>query len=109
MHGHLVAPLSRSRARPPPISSGRLPRGGAIREPPALVDRLPDRALAQRSPLRRGGARLAPGEALLGLQQPTHHQQLAHQVIECLAGGSPWSGLLSAVVDTTWACALLTG
>ena len=29
------------------------------------------------------------GEALLGLQQPTHHHQLAHQVIQGLAGGLP--------------------
>jgi hypothetical protein len=64
--------------------------------------------LVQWSPLRRVGPRLAPGEALLGLQQPTH-QQLAHQVIESLAGGSPQSRSLSALVDTTRACALLTG
>jgi hypothetical protein len=34
-------------------------------------------------------SRPALGEALLGLQQPMHHQQLAHQVIQGLAGGSP--------------------
>lgn len=54
-------------------------------------------------------SRLALGEPLLGLQQPIHHQQLAHQVIESLAGGSPQSRSLSALVDTTRACALLTG
>jgi uncharacterized protein YcbX len=31
------------------------------------------------------GRRLALGEALLGLQQPVHHQQLAHQLIQGLA------------------------
>ena len=34
-------------------------------------------------------SRLALGEAVLGLQQPTNHQQHAHQVIERLAGGLP--------------------
>ena len=34
-------------------------------------------------------SRLALGEALLGLQQPMHHQQLAHQVIQGLASGLP--------------------
>jgi hypothetical protein len=29
------------------------------------------------------------GEALLGLQQPMHHQQLAHQLLEGLAAGLP--------------------
>jgi hypothetical protein len=85
------------------------PAGGAIREPPALVDRVPDGAFAQRSPLPRIGPRRTPGEALLGLQQPTHHQQPAHQVVQGLAGGSPRSRSLSALVDTTRACALLTG
>jgi hypothetical protein len=40
-------------------------------------------------PLRRVGRRFALGEALLGLQQPVHHQQLAHQVVEGCAGGLP--------------------
>src|SRR5215211_9028779 len=40
-------------------------------------------------PTLRLGDRLARGEALLGLQQPTHHHQLAHQVVQGLAGGLP--------------------
>jgi hypothetical protein len=39
--------------------------------------------------LHRVCSPLALGEALLGLQQPMHHQQLAHQVIEGLAGSLP--------------------
>jgi hypothetical protein len=53
------------------------------------VDRLSDRAPGQLPLLRRVGPGLALGEALLGLQQPTKHQQLAHQVIQGLAGGLP--------------------
>ena len=52
------------------------PAGGPSRRPPALVDRLSGRALGQLPLLRRVGPRLALGQALLGLQQPTHHQQL---------------------------------
>ena len=33
--------------------------------------------------------RLTLGEMLLGLQEPMHHDQLAHQVVEGLAGGLP--------------------
>jgi hypothetical protein len=35
------------------------------------------------------GARPALGKPFLGLQQPVHYQQLAHQVIQGLAGGPP--------------------
>ncbi|HEY6592291.1 MAG TPA: histidine kinase dimerization/phospho-acceptor domain-containing protein [Actinomycetota bacterium] len=35
------------------------------------------------------GARPALGKTLLGLQRSMHHQQLAHQVIQGLAGGPP--------------------
>jgi hypothetical protein len=58
------------------------PAGGPSGTPPALLDRLPDRTLAQIQPLRRLGRRLALGGALFGLQQPMHHQQLAHQLVE---------------------------
>jgi hypothetical protein len=81
--------LARSRARPPATERGRLPPGGPSGTPPALLDRLPDRTLAQIQPLRRLGRRRALGEALLGLQQPIHHQQLAHQLVEGLTGGLP--------------------
>jgi hypothetical protein len=40
-------------------------------------------------PAFRVRARLAPGQTLLGLQQSMHHQQLAHQVIQGLAGAFP--------------------
>ena len=44
-------------------------------------------------PLHRIGSLPALGQALLGLQQPTNHQQLAHQVIQGLASGLPvWIG-----------------
>ena len=51
------------------------------------MDRSLSLALGQVQLLHRVGPRLAPGEALLGLQQPTHYQQLARQVVEGLAGG----------------------
>jgi len=79
----------------PDLARGRLriraggSAGGAKRKPPALVNRLPDEALRQLQPLHLVGSSLALGEALLGLQQPMHHQQLAHQIIEGLAGGPP--------------------
>jgi hypothetical protein len=39
--------------------------------------------------LRWLGARLALGEALLGLQQLVDHQQFAQQLVEGLTGGLP--------------------
>jgi hypothetical protein len=68
---------------------GVLPVGA----PPALVDRVPDESLRPQQPLHRLGPRLPLGEAVLGLQQPTNHQQPAHQVVQGLAGGVPvWVG-----------------
>jgi hypothetical protein len=79
-------PLSRSGARPPASKNGRLPRGGTIREPPALVDRLPDRAFVQREPLRQVGPRSARRSRPPVADPPP---AAAHQVIESLARSSP--------------------
>src|SRR4029453_2692942 len=83
---------------PPPRSSawaacklraGGSRRGGRSGKPPALMDRLPNSSAWGLLPLHRVGPSLPLGETLLGLQQPMHHQQLAHQVIQGLAGGPP--------------------
>jgi hypothetical protein len=61
-HGDLVAPApGQARGRLQARTGGS--RGGHLREPPALVDRLPDRAFVQREPLRQIGSRLAPPAA----------------------------------------------
>jgi hypothetical protein len=79
-------PLSRSGARPPASKNGRLPRGGTIREPPALVDRLPDKAFVQREPLRQVGPRSVRRSRPPVADPPP---AAAHQVIESLARSSP--------------------
>jgi hypothetical protein len=80
-HGYLVAPLARSRPRPPaeqekqaaPVPRG--PKTGAAhtRRGPVAY-----RALAGLQLLHRAGPRFPLGEALLGLQQPMNHDQLVH-------------------------------
>jgi hypothetical protein len=87
-----TAPWSAHR---PGLARGRLPAraggsaGGAKRSPPALVDRSSDDTARPQPPLHPVGPSLPLGETFLGLQQPVHHQQLAHQVVQGLAGGSP--------------------
>ena len=57
--------------------------------------RSPDKAPAGLRRLHRVGPRLAPGEALFGLQQPMQHDQLAHQLVQGLV--APSAPLLPAV------------
>ena len=58
--------------------------------------------------LQRLGPWSAPGEPFLGLQQPMRYQQLAHQVIEGLAGGPPVR-IGSARGRSAWACSCSSG
>jgi hypothetical protein len=88
-------------ARGPPAGRSGRPHPGAKRKLPALVDRSPRRALGCMRRFRRVGPRLAHGEALLGLQHPMHHQQLAHQ------SSSAWlaacqSGSVTALTSSAW-------
>jgi hypothetical protein len=87
-HGDLVAPApGQARGRLQARTGGS--RGGHLREPPALVDRLPDRALVQREPLRQIGP---PGSRLVRRSSAPAADPApaaAHQVIESLARGSP--------------------
>ena len=52
--------------------------------------------------------RLMLGEAFLGLQQPMHHQQLAHQVVEAWLAVRQF-GSLTALVRSAWACSDSSG
>src|SRR5215218_11360132 len=79
----------------PGLARGRLQAraggsaGGAKRSPPALVDRSSNDTARPQPPLHPVGPSLPLGETFLGLRQPVHHQQLAQQVIQGLAGGPP--------------------
>jgi hypothetical protein len=99
----------RARDRLQNRKSRRLPSGGPEQEPPTVVvDRSPDRALAGLQLLHRIGPRLALGEALLGLQQPMHHDQLAHQVVEGWLAACQ-SGSVTALTSSAWASPCSSG
>jgi hypothetical protein len=59
-------------------------------------------------PLHRIGWPLALGQALLGLQQPTNHQQLAHQVIQAWRAACQ-SGSVTALTSSAWASPCSSG
>ena len=52
--------------------------------------------------------RLMLGEAFLSLQQPMHHQQLAHQVVEVWLAVRQF-GSMTALVRSAWACSDSSG
>jgi hypothetical protein len=88
-HGYLVASGQVTRAAACKLGAGGSRRGGQAGDRPHSWTGYYTGALVRQQPLHLASSRLALGEAFLGLQQPMHHQQLAQQVVQGLAGGSP--------------------